>query len=311
MQASGVASVTCSLPQRQQRFTMAPMANTRVQTILDEVGSIVFPGVYDTLSARIAQNIGFRMAFISGYSVAASAIGEPDMGLLTQTEMLERARRVCGAVDIPIIVDADTGYGNPLNVYRTVKDLMDAGAAGCFLEDQVWPKKCGHMRGKKVIERSEYIHKIRAAVDARGDADFFIVARTDALAAVSLQEAIARVTEARQVGADASFVEAPNSIEDLAEVGRCAPKPIVANMIEKGLTPLLAKEELDKMGFALILYPLSALFSAAKAISDIYQKMYDDNTTDGAIDQLMPFDQFNELIGVEEKYKMARKYGIE
>ncbi len=118
---------------------MARMANTRVQTVLDDVGSIVCPGVYDTLSARIAQKIGFRMAFISGYSVAASAIGEPDMGLLTQTEMLERARRVCGAVDIPIIVDADTGYGNPLNVYRTVKDLIDAGAAGCFLEDQVWP----------------------------------------------------------------------------------------------------------------------------------------------------------------------------
>ena len=145
---------------------------------------IVFPGVYDTLSAKLAARAGFPMAFISGYSVAATAIGEPDLGLLTQTEIVERARQVCRSVEIPIIVDADTGYGNPLNVIRTVRELIDAGAAGCFLEDQQWPKKCGHMRGKRVIEREEYIDKIRAAVDTRGDADFFIVARTDSLAAV-------------------------------------------------------------------------------------------------------------------------------
>jgi len=309
--AVGDSRPTPALPGWYQWLTMHLMASTRVQTILDEVGSIVFPGVYDTLSARIAAQVGFPMAFISGYSVAASAIGEPDMGLLTQTEMLERARRVCGAVEIPIIVDADTGYGNPLNVYRTVKDLIDAGAAGCFLEDQVWPKKCGHMRGKKVIDREEYIHKIRAAVDARGDRDFFIVARTDALAAVDLEEAIVRVTEARQVGADASFVEAPNSIDDMAQVGRRAPKPIVANMIEKGVTPVLSKQELSDMGFGLILYPLSALFSAARGISDIYKKLYAENTTRGAESQLMPFDQFNDLIGVEDKYRMAAKYGVE
>ena len=125
------------------------MGTTRVQTILDDVGSIAFPGVYDTLSAAIAQKLGFPMSFISGYSVAASTIGEPDLGLLTQTEITDAARRVCRSVDMPIIVDADTGYGNPLNVHRTVNELIMAGAAGCFLEDQVWPKKCGHMRGKK------------------------------------------------------------------------------------------------------------------------------------------------------------------
>src|SRR6476646_6622282 len=206
---------------------------TRIHKILSEQsGSIVFPGVYDTLSARIVQRVGFPMSFISGYSVAAAGIGEPDLGLLTQTEIVERARRVCGAVKIPIIVDADTGDGNPLNVIRTVEELISAGAAGCFLEDQVWPKKCGHMRGKRVIERDEYIHKIRAAVDARGDRDFFIVARTDALAAVSMDEAVARVEAAREAGADASFVEAPESLEQMKEVGRRAPKPMVANMIE-------------------------------------------------------------------------------
>src|SRR5215218_10704434 len=185
---------------------MANTSKTRVHRILDEVGSIVFPGVYDTLSAKLVERAGFPMSFISGYSVAATAIGEPDMGLLTQTEIVERARRVCGSVSIPILVDADTGYGNPLNVIRTVNELISAGAAGCFLEDQVWPKKCGHMRGKRVIERQEYVDKIRAAVDTRGDADFFIVARTDSLAVIGMDEAIARVTEARAAGADARFV---------------------------------------------------------------------------------------------------------
>ena len=237
----------------QQEFAMPP---TRVHRILDEVGSIAFAGVYDTLSAKLAQQAGFPMAFISGYSVAATAIGEPDLGLLTQTEMIERARRICGSVDIPIIVDADTGYGNPLNVYRTVKELIAAGAAGCFLEDQVWPKKCGHMRGKRVVEREEYVQKIRAAVEARGTADFFIVARTDALAPVGIDEAIARVTAAREAGADASFVEAPPSLELLAEIGRRAPKPMVANMLEGGKTPVLPKEQLADDG--LPTDPLSA-----------------------------------------------------
>src|SRR5215475_10129572 len=164
------------------------MSKTRIQRILDEDGPTAFPGVYDTLSAKIVERLGFRMAFVSGYSVAATAIGEPDLGLLTQTEMIDRARRICMSVPIPIIVDADTGYGNPLNVRRTVRELIAAGAAGCFLEDQVWPKKCGHMRGKRVIDRDDYIQKIRAAVEAREDGDFFIVARTDALAVEGLDE---------------------------------------------------------------------------------------------------------------------------
>src|SRR6266513_2757403 len=213
---------------------LPPMAHTRVQAILDEHKSIVFPGVYDTLSAKLAARAGFPMAFISGYSVAATAIGEPDLGLLTQTELVAQARRVCRSVNIPIIVDADTGYGNPLNVIRTVRELIDAGAAGCFLEDQIWPKKCGHMRGKRVIEREEYIDKIRAAVEAANGRDFFIVARTDALAAVSLDEAVARVTAAREAGAHASFIEAPESLEQMREIGRRAPHPNVANMIEHG-----------------------------------------------------------------------------
>jgi 2-methylisocitrate lyase-like PEP mutase family enzyme len=288
----------------------APM-KTRIHQMLEKSGgSIVFPGVYDTLSAKIVQRVGFPMSFISGYSVAATAIGEPDLGLLTQTEIVERARRVCGSVEIPIIVDADTGYGNPLNVIRTVKELIGAGAAGCFLEDQVWPKKCGHMRGKKVIEREEYVDKVRAAVEARGERDFFIVARTDALAVHGIDEAVARVTEARQAGADASFIEAPESVEQMKDVGKRSPHPNVANMIEHGKTPLLSREELVKMGFHLILYPLAGIFAAAKALEVIYQKLYRDQTTVGMHEQLMAFKSFNELIGVEEKYKLAERFGV-
>jgi 2-methylisocitrate lyase-like PEP mutase family enzyme len=285
------------------------MSPTRIHRILDQVGSIAFPGVYDTLSAKLARQAGFPVAFISGYSVAATAIGEPDLGLLTQTEMIERARCICGSVDIPIIVDADTGYGNPLNVYRTIKDLISAGAAGCFLEDQVWPKKCGHMRGKRVVEREEYIQKIRAAVEARGTADFFIVARTDALAPVGIDEAIARVTAVREAGADASFVEAPSSLELLAEVGRRAPKPMVANMLEGGKTPVLAQSQLAEMGFQLILYPLTALFAAAWAIGSFYRKLRADGTTLGEEQRLVSFSDFNALIGVDEKYALAERFG--
>ena len=287
------------------------MTQTCVQRILDEVGSIAFPGMYDTLSAKIAQRVGFPMGFVSGYSVAATSIGEPDLGLLTQTEMIDRARRICGSVGIPIIVDADTGYGNPLNVHRTVRELIAAGAAGCFLEDQVWPKRCGHMRGKKVIERDEYINKIRAAVDARGGRDFFIVARTDALAAVDMDEAVARVVEAREAGADASFIEAPASVDDLATIGRRSPPPNVANMIEGGKTPVLPKSQLESLGFQLILYPLAGLFSAARTMELMYTKLRDDGTTIGDEHRLMTFAEFNELIGADEKYKLAERFGVE
>ena len=282
---------------------------TPIGRILEEIHSLAFPGVFDTLSAKIAQRTGFPMAFVSGYSVAATTIGEPDMGLLTQTEMVERARQICGSVQIPIIVDADTGYGNPLNVYRTVNDLIAVGAAGCFLEDQVWPKKCGHMRGKQVVAREDYIQKIQAAVAARGDRDFFIVARTDALAVEGIDEAITRVSAARQAGADASFVEAPESRETLVEIGRRSPAPNVANMIEGGKTPVLGKEELTELGFQLILYPLAGLFAASRAIQLMYRKLLAEGTTTGEEHRLMTFSEFNDLIGVEEKYAIARRFG--
>ncbi len=287
------------------------MNPTRIHRILEQVGAIAFPGVYDTLSAIISQRVGFPMGFVSGYSVAAASIGEPDLGLLTQTEMIDRARRICGSVEIPIIVDADTGYGNPLNVHRTVRELIAAGAAGCFLEDQVWPKRCGHMQGKRVVAREEYVDKIRAADDARAGRDFFIVARTDALAVHGLDEAIARIVAAREAGADASFVEAPGSLELLAEIGRRAPKPVVANMVEGGRTPVLPKRQLAELGFQLILYPLAGIYAAARAIQSIYEVLRDQGTTLGHEPSLMAFEQFNELIGVDQKYALAARFGAE
>jgi 2-methylisocitrate lyase-like PEP mutase family enzyme len=285
------------------------MTTTRVHRILDQVGALAFPGVYDTLSAKIAQRVGFPLAFVSGYSVAATAIGEPDMGLLTQTEMIDRARRICMSVSIPVIVDADTGYGNPVNVHRTVHELIAAGAAGCFLEDQVWPKRCGHMRSKKVIDRQEYVQKICAAIDARGDRDFFIVARTDALAAIDRDEAIRRVEAAREAGADASFVEAPTSLDDLQTIGRRSPPPNVANIIEGGKTPVLPRQQLADLGFRLILYPLTALFASARSIESVYRTLKEDGTTRAEAERLMTFAEFNALIGVDEKYALTERFG--
>ena len=282
---------------------------TRVHDVLETGGSLVFPGVYDALSAKMAERVGFKLAFVSGYAVSATHLGEPDMGLLTQSEIVDRARRICRSVSIPIIVDADTGYGNPLNVIRTVNELIDAGAAGCFLEDQVWPKKCGHMRGKKVVDRDEYLEKIKAAIDTRGDHDFFIVARTDALAAVDLNEAVARVEAARTAGADATFIEAPRSLDELMQIGRRAPKPTVANMIEQGKTPVLPHSTLAELGFQLVLYPLTGLYASVKALETVYGTLLEQGTTQGHEDRLIAFEDFNELIGVDEKFALAERFG--
>ena len=281
---------------------------TRVHKALADSPNIVFPGIYDTLSAKMAERVGFPLAFVSGYAVSATLIGEPDFGLLTQSEVIDRARRICRSVNIPVIVDADTGYGNPLNVIRTVQELIDAGAAGCFLEDQQWPKRCGHMRGKKVIPQDEYLNKIRAAVDAKQDADFFIVARTDAIAAIGVDAAIERAEAAKALGADATFIEAPRNLAELKEVARRAPKPTVANMIEQGRTPVLPQQELAGLGFQLILYPLTGLYASAKALETVYTHLQTNGTTTGQDDHLLSFERFNDLIGVNQKYAEADKY---
>src|SRR3954470_16877273 len=245
--------------------------------------AVLMPGVYDALTARIAARVGFDIVFIYGYSVSAARLGEPDFGFLTQTEMADAARAVCRVSEAPVIVDADTGYGNPLNVIRTVRELQDAGAAGVFLEDQVWPKKCGHMAGKQVVPASEHAAKLRAACDARGDGDLFVVARTDARQPLGLEAAIERCLAYKQAGADALFVEAPLSVEEVERIAEALPGPLVANMIERGVTPQLTRSELEELGFNLIVCPLAALFAAARAVTEVLAELKAAETTAGVL----------------------------
>jgi 2-methylisocitrate lyase-like PEP mutase family enzyme len=281
---------------------------TRIHALLEKHRTLLFPGVYDALGAKLAERAGFPLTFISGYSVAATHLGLPDFGYLTQTEIVAAAKRVCASVTIPIIIDADTGYGNALNVIRTVNELIEAGAAGMFLEDQVWPKRCGHMKGKRVIPAEEHVQKIRAAVDARRDRDFFIVARTDARQVTGLDDAIRRCQQYKEAGADALFLEAPRSTEELARIGRELPPPLVANMLEGGVTPLLTKEELDKLGIQLVLWPLTALYASAKAMDEMFRLLMTTGTTTAALDRLMPFQQFHDVIGLDGYYALAERY---
>jgi 2-methylisocitrate lyase-like PEP mutase family enzyme len=285
------------------------MANARlIRRGLAEHGQLIMPGVYDALSAKIAARAGFEVIFITGYSLSATLLGEPDFGLLTQTEVVGAAQRICSVVDKPVIVDADTGYGNAINVIRTVEDLIRAGAGGMFLEDQVWPKRCGHMKGKQVIPLDEQLKKLTAAVEARGDSDFFIVARTDSRQALGLKEAITRGIAFKQTGADAVFIEAPESKEEMKEISKHVPGPLVANMLERGVTPLMGPRELKDLGFDLVVWPLAPLYAVAKSLTDVYGTLRRNGSTLEMLDHLMPFNEFNEIVGLDEKYALDAKY---
>ena len=283
---------------------------TGAQRIREAVAAdtVLMPGVYDSLTARIAARLSFEVVFISGYSVSATRLGEPDFGFLTGSEMAEAARGVCRVSRAPVIVDADTGYGNPLNVMRTVRDFQDAGASGVFLEDQVWPKKCGHMAGKRVVETEEHAAKLRAAVEARGERDMFVVARTDARQPLGLEAAIERCLAYKDAGADALFVEAPQSVEELQRVAEALPPPLVANMIERGVTPHLTRSELRDLGYALIVCPLAGLFAAARAVLDVLTELSERETTAGVVDRMLTFDDFNALVETEARYADEARY---
>jgi 2-methylisocitrate lyase-like PEP mutase family enzyme len=283
---------------------------TPAQQIRDLVAAdtILMPGVYDAITARIAARLDFDIVFISGYSVSAARLGEPDFGFLTESEMADAARSVSRVSSAPVIVDADTGYGNAVNTMRTVRDFQDAGAAGVFLEDQVWPKKCGHFEGKQVIPTAEHAAKIKAAADARGDRDLFIVARTDARQPLGLDEAIQRCLSYKEAGADALFVEAPQSLEELETIARELPPPLVANMIERGVTPHLSRSELRDLGFQLIVCPLAALYAAAHATIKVLTELKHKETTQALYDELTTFDEFGDLVGLKNRYADEQRY---
>jgi len=269
----------------------------------------VVPGVYDAIGAKIAQKIGFEAIFQTGYGTSATLLGMPDYGFVGAAETVENARRICAAVSVPVIIDADTGYGNPLSVWKIVKEIESAGASGIFLEDQKWPKRCGHMIGKEVVPKEEYTEKLQAALDARKSKDFIIVARTDARAPEGLDAAIERGIQYKKIGADAIFVEAPKSVAEMKKIGKSIDAPLVANMIEGGATPLLSTKILHKMGFKLILYPLSILYANTFASMKILRELRKSGTTSRLKKNLVAFDQFNDIVDLAKYRKMENKYG--
>ena len=270
--------------------------------------SVLMPGVWDALSGLLAAEAGFTAAFLSGYCVSGTLLGLPDFGYLTQTEMAEVARRVRAANhDLDLVVDADTGYGNPLNTIRTVELWRQAGASGIFLEDQVWPKRCGHMAGKQVVERDEWLSKLKAAVDHSDG--MHVTARTDARAAVGLDEAIERGKAARDVGVDAVFVEAPESIAEMERIAAALPGiTLVANMVETGKTPLLTPAELADLGFRLIVSPLSGLFSMVKAMRDSLALLRQEGSLRDHLDRLVAFDDFAGIVGLDRHFATEQQY---
>lgn len=265
-------------------------------------------GVYDALSARIAERAGFHSVVLSGFGVSAALLGEPDFGLLTQSELLDVARRVCRAVRIGVVLDGDTGYGGALNVRHFVREAVAMGARGAIFEDQTWPKRCGHMRGKSVVPLEEHAAKIRAARDAKGDAPFLITARTDAREPLGLDEAIRRGCAYKEAGADLIFVEAPRSVDEMRRVAAEVPGPLVVNLVEWGRTPLVPLDEIQRMGFISCGYPLTGLFAAAKAMGDAYAHLLAHGDSRGIEDRLMPFEAFTALVGLEEKYTLDERY---
>jgi 2,3-dimethylmalate lyase len=271
---------------------------------------IVLPGVFDALSARITEVTGFDAIFQTGYGSAATVLGMPDYGFLNAGETMDNARKIIRAVDIPVIVDIDTGYGNPLTVWRIVKDLELMGASGVFLEDQIWPKRCGHMAGKEIIPVDEYLLKLTAAVEARDDNDFIVVARTDARATSGLDEAIERGREYFKSGADVVFVEAPRSIAELKEIGSKIDAPLVANMIEGGITPTLTASELRDLGFRIGVFPLSGLFASAFAMKQVYEELHRSGSTSKEREKMITFEEFNKLVNLQKYIDLERKYAI-
>jgi methylisocitrate lyase len=269
---------------------------------------MVVPGAYDVLSAKIAEHTGFPAIVLTGYGVAASYLGEPDFGLLTQTEVLDTARRVLNAVKIGVIVDGDTGYGGPVNVQRLVRELVRMGARGVLLEDQRWPKRCGHMHGKEVIDAEEHAAKIGAAVDAKGEAQFMITARTDALATHGVEEAIRRARRYKEAGANLLFVEGPRTREELRRIGQELPGPLAVNLIEGGQTPLCSLEELAEMGYFSVGFVLSGLYAAARALERTYAAILERGSTRELGDDLMGFEDFNRLIGAEARTAEDERY---
>jgi len=271
---------------------------------------LVLPGVYDALSAKVAEQAGFDAMFQTGYGSSAAILGMPDYGFLNAAETTQNADRIVHSVNAQVIVDADTGYGNPLTVWRLVRELESLGAAGIFLEDQIWPKRCGHMIGKEVIAQDEYISKLKAALDARRKKDFIIVARTDARASLGIDAAIERAKAYYRAGADLIFVEAPKSVQELKKIAHAVDAPLVANMIEQGVTPNQTVDQLFQLGYRMALFPLSGLYAATYGLKQVFRHLKTKGTTKDSRRRMVTFRDFNKLLGLEEYIKLEKRYSV-
>lgn len=273
-------------------------------------GAVVAPGAHDVLTARIIENVGFNAVYMTGYGTSASKLGKADVGLLTMSEMVERAKDIVSAVNVPVIADADTGYGGVINVMRTVEEYEKTGLACMQLEDQVAPKKCGHMMGREIIPAEEMVEKIRAAVDVRQNENFMIMARTDARTNFGIDEAIRRGQMYRDAGADIIFIESPETEEEMRKVNDELEGTLtLANMLEKGRTPLLNVSKLEEIGYNLIIYCVSSTYVTAKAVKDLMEHLKETGNTKDIIDtHMIAFDKFNEFIGLPEIREIEKKY---
>jgi len=281
----------------------------RLRQILKEPGIIVAPGAHNAFTAKIIEQTGgFQAVYMTGSGAAMSLLGEPDIGLLTMTEMVTHARNLANAVSLPVIADADTGYGNAINVVRCVREYEGAGVAAIHIEDQVMPKKCGHFEGKQIISKDEMVGKIRAAVHARKDPDFVLIARTDARAGLGFDEAIDRARAYVAAGADAIFFEAPQSLDELKTIARSVSAPLLVNMDEGTKTPLLPIRELEAMGYKIVIFPRSAPCAAAKAVQELMQILKETGTTQGFSHRILSFEERNRLTGLAGYKEMERKY---
>lgn len=269
---------------------------------------LVAPGAHDALTAKIIEKTGFSAVYMTGYGQAASHLGTPDVGLLTMTEMLARANNFASAVDIPVIADGDTGFGNVVNVMRTVRQYEMAGVAAIQLEDQVAPKKCGHMTGRQVIPMEEMVGKIKAAVEARQNPDFVIIARTDARTVHGIDEAIRRGKAYEEAGADVIFIESPESVEEMKMITSNFKVPVLANMVEGGRTPLLTTNELEGIGYNLVIFPTASTYITAQAMKNLMEELKAKGTTKELMDQMIPFPEFNKMIGLPEIREIEAKY---
>lgn len=280
--------------------------SSQLRQLLARPEILVIPGVYDCLGAKIAEQIGFEAIATSGFGIAASTLGVPDYGLLTATEMLDSTGKIAKSVQIPLIADLDTGYGNALNVIRTVEIAVQLGISGILLEDQEFPKKCGHFEDKRVIAPVEHCSKIKAAIQARGESELVIIARTDARAPISLAEAIARGHAYLDVGADVLFIEAPQSVTELEAIAKAFPDvPLVANMIEGGKTPELTASDLQQLGFKIVFFPLSGLLAVTQAMNDCWHYLKVNGTTVG-FKPIVDFQEFKQIIDLP-KYRQLEQ----